>query len=86
MHNGPNRNVNGRQPRPAASFASRSKRWISSAARPETNGSHNAQRNHERYLALAQAETQAGDRVAAENYYQHAEHYFRSMPSAKGTT
>jgi hypothetical protein len=24
---------------------------------------------------LAQAELQAGDRVAAENYYQHAEHY-----------
>jgi hypothetical protein len=32
-------------------------------------------------LALAQAELQAGDRVAAENYYQHAEHYFRSMSS-----
>jgi Domain of unknown function (DUF4167) len=32
-----------------------------------------------RYLASAQAEVQAGDRVAAENYYQHAEHYFRSM-------
>ena len=24
---------------------------------------------------------QAGDRVAAENYYQHAEHYFRLMCS-----
>jgi len=30
---------------------------------------------------LAQAELQAGDRVAAENYYQHAEHYFRMMSS-----
>jgi Domain of unknown function (DUF4167) len=30
---------------------------------------------------LAQAEFQAGDKVAAENYYQHAEHYFRSMSS-----
>ena len=85
MHNGPNTNIKGRQPRPAASFAGRSKRWTSSAARPETNGSHNAQRNYERYLALAQAESQAGDRVAAENYYQHAEHYFRSMAAAKGT-
>jgi hypothetical protein len=34
--------------------------------------SHNARRNYDRYVALAQAELQAGDRVAAENYYQHA--------------
>jgi hypothetical protein len=38
-----------------------------------------AQRNYERYLALARAEAHTGDRVAAENYLQHAEHYFRSM-------
>jgi hypothetical protein len=30
-------------------------------------------------LALARAEAQNGNTVAAENYYQHAEHYFRSM-------
>jgi hypothetical protein len=28
---------------------------------------------------LARAETLAGDRIAAENYFQHAEHYLRSM-------
>jgi hypothetical protein len=28
-------------------------------------------------MALAQAELQAGDRVAAENYYQHAETLFQ---------
>jgi Domain of unknown function (DUF4167) len=33
--------------------------------------------SHERYLALARA--LAGDQVEAENSYQHAEHYFRSM-------
>ena len=32
---------------------------------------------YERYLTLAQAQAQTGDVVAAENYYQHAEHYFR---------
>jgi uncharacterized protein DUF4167 len=37
------------------------------------------------YMALAQAELQAGDRIAAENYYQHAEHYFR-MSSDRGAT
>ena len=51
----------------------------------EPKGSHNAQRTYERYLALAQAEAQTGDRVAAENYYQYAEHYFRSMSSERGT-
>jgi hypothetical protein len=39
----------------------------------------NAQRNYERYLALARAEVLTGDSIAAENYFQHAEHYFRSM-------
>jgi hypothetical protein len=31
----------------------------------------------ERYLALAREATASGDRIAAENLYQHAEHYFR---------
>jgi Domain of unknown function (DUF4167) len=35
--------------------------------------------NYERYLAMARAEAQGGNAVAAESYYQHAEHYFRSM-------
>jgi hypothetical protein len=35
--------------------------------------------NYERYLALARAQTLAGDQVEAENSYQHAEHFFRSM-------
>lgn len=70
-----------RQPRPAAPFTSRPKRWISSAERPEVKSSQNAQRNYERYLALARAEAQIGNTVGAENYYQYAEHYFRSMRS-----
>ena len=31
----------------------------------------------ERYLALARETTASDDRIAAENFYQHAEHYFR---------
>ena len=31
----------------------------------------------ERYLTLAREATASGDRIAAENFYQHAEHYFR---------
>ncbi|HMF67890.1 MAG TPA: DUF4167 domain-containing protein [Phyllobacterium sp.] len=47
--------------------------------RPDARNPQSAQRNYERYLALARAETLAGDRIAAENYLQHAEHYLRSM-------
>jgi hypothetical protein len=35
---------------------------------------------------LAQAEVQAGDLVAAENFYQYAEHYFRTMSSDRDPT
>jgi hypothetical protein len=47
--------------------------------RPQARNAQNAQRNYERYLALARAQALAGDRIAAENYFQHAEHYFRSL-------
>ena len=86
MQNGRNTSLNSRYPRPAASLAGRSKQWTSRAASSEPKGSQNAQRTYERYLALAQAEAQSGDRVAAENYYQYAEHYFRSMSSERGAT
>ena len=36
----------------------------------------------ERYIALAREASSSGDRVAAENLYQHAEHYFRVMNAA----
>ena len=51
----------------------------SRSPRRQAGNSQNAERNYERYLVLARAEALAGDRIAAENYFQHAEHYFRSM-------
>ncbi|GLS21039.1 hypothetical protein GCM10007874_40560 [Labrys miyagiensis] len=39
----------------------------------------NTRASYERYVTLAEAQIRAGDRVEAENYYQHAEHYFRLM-------
>jgi hypothetical protein len=80
MQNGTNRVMRTRRPRPAGSFAARPKQH-SNGAGPKPNGSHNARRNYERYLELARAEASAGNTIAAENYYQHAEHYFRSMSS-----
>ncbi len=38
---------------------------------------------YDKYLTLARDATSSGDRVAAENYFQHAEHYFRVMNVAK---
>ncbi len=43
-----------------------------------------AQQVLERYLALARDATSAGDRVAAEGYFQHAEHYFRLLNPESG--
>ncbi len=39
----------------------------------------NAYQVMEKYLTLARDATTTGDRIAAENYYQHAEHYFRIL-------
>jgi uncharacterized protein DUF4167 len=69
-----------------ASFADRSTRRTLGAGRPEPKSSQNAQRSYERYLELAQAEALSGNLIDAENYYQHAEHYLRSMSSDRGTT
>jgi hypothetical protein len=81
MLNGRMTNMNGRQARAAAPFAGRSARWSSNGARPQPKGTHNARSSYEQYLALAQGESRAGNTIAAENYYQHAEHYFRLMSS-----
>jgi hypothetical protein len=47
--------------------------------RSPTRNAQSAERNYQRYLMLARAEALAGDRITAEGYFQHAEHYFRSM-------
>jgi len=55
-------------------------------ARASANGGRNPRQSaanwkqsHDRYLALARAAASSGDVVEAENYLQHAEHYFRLM-------
>lgn len=44
---------------------------------PDVRIRGNAFQVHEKYLALARDAQASGDRIAAENYLQHAEHYFR---------
>ena len=40
-----------------------------------------AHENYQHYLALANAKALAGDPIEAERYYQHAEHFLRSISS-----
>jgi hypothetical protein len=44
---------------------------------PDVKIRGNAAHIYEKYLQLARDASSSGDRVMAENYYQHAEHYFR---------
>jgi hypothetical protein len=49
---------------------------------PEIKIRGSAAHVYEKYLQLARDANSAGDRVAAENYLQHAEHYYRIMAVA----
>ena len=44
---------------------------------PEGRVRGNAQQVYEKYLTMARDAMSAGDRIAMENYFQHAEHYLR---------
>lgn len=46
---------------------------------PDVKVRGNAQQVVEKYLQLARDATSSGDRIAAEGYLQHAEHYYRLM-------
>jgi uncharacterized protein DUF4167 len=48
------------------------------SGRPNNTAS-NAKRNYEHYIVLAKEAARTGATIEAENYYQHAEHYFRVM-------
>lgn len=48
---------------------------------PDIRVRGNAHQVLEKYLQLARDAQAAGDRIAAENFYQHAEHYFRIINS-----
>jgi hypothetical protein len=69
-----------RQTTPEAPFVHRQRRTSVVTNSPERT-SENAESKYERYVALARTEASAGNRIGAANYYQHAEHFFRSMSS-----
>jgi hypothetical protein len=47
--------------------------------RSRAKGSAHPKSSFDRYMELARAAAAAGDAVQSENYYQHADHYFRLM-------
>jgi hypothetical protein len=53
---------------------------------PDVRIRGNAYQVHEKYLQLARDASSSGDRVAAENYFQHAEHYFRIISADLANT
>jgi hypothetical protein len=71
QHN--NNNNNNRGPRPPH----RMQTFDSNGPSVKIRG--NAYQVFERYIALAREASSSGDRIAAENLYQHAEHYYRIM-------
>jgi hypothetical protein len=50
---------------------------------PDVKIRGNPQHIYEKYLQLARDANSAGDRIMAENYLQHAEHYFRIIAAAQ---
>lgn len=72
------RGRNGRKPHnPHSGGSSKNQTFDSSGPDVKVRGS--ASQVLEKYLALARDATSAGDRIAAENYFQHAEHYYRIL-------
>ncbi len=51
---------------------------------PEVRVRGNAHQIFEKYQVLAREASVAGDRIAAESYYQHAEHYLRLINASGG--
>ena len=79
---GGNPNVSNNRPRTAASL--RHQTFDSNCTDLRVRG--NAWQVHEKYQALARDAQSAGDRVAAENYLQHAEHYYRIIEAINEAT
>ena len=51
---------------------------------PDTRVRGNAIQVNEKYLALANDASTSGDRIKAEGFFQHAEHYYRVFMLANG--
>ena len=53
------------------------------SAGPDVKIRGTASQVYEKYLQLARDANSSGDRIQAENYHQHAEHYFRIVQASQ---
>ena len=72
-----NRRSRGRGRKPQQSGGGRFNTFDSNGPGGRLRG--NANQLYEKYLTLARDATGSGDRIVAENFFQHADHYFRVM-------
>src|SRR6201982_3500216 len=82
MRNGQNKRMRGRNRKGGGHHQNPLSRMYESngpAVKIRGTASHVA----EKYIQLARDAQSSGDPVAAENYFQHAEHYFRLIASAQ---
>ncbi len=78
------RGINQRRPRGGRTGGGRKSQGGGANRNYDSNGPDvrvrgNANQVYEKYCQLARDASATGDRVAAENYLQHAEHYYRIM-------
>lgn len=52
-------------------------------SRNDTKQRASASQYYEKYTTLAREALAGGDRISAENYFQHAEHFFRVMNESR---
>src|SRR5215472_8366494 len=81
MRNGQNKRMRGRNRKGGHHQNPLSRMYESSGPDVKIRGT--ASHVAEKYLQLARDAQSSGDPIAAENYYQHAEHYFRLIAAAQ---
>src|SRR5438105_11233638 len=79
MRNGQNKRMRGRNNRKGQNPLTR----IYESSGPDVKIRGTASHVAEKYMQLARDAHTSGDPVAAENYYQHAEHYLRLIATAQ---
>src|ERR1700681_4129230 len=81
MRNGQNKRMRGRNRKGGHHQNPLSRMYESNGPDVKIRGT--ASHVADKYLQLARDAQSSGDPVAAENYYQHAEHYFRIIAAAQ---
>jgi hypothetical protein len=83
MRNGQNKRMRGRNNNNNNRKSSNPLTRVYESNGPDVKIRGTASHVAEKYIQLARDSQASGDPVAAENYYQHAEHYFRMIAAAQ---